>query len=145
MNPLRNLLCETGSEGCRGQEASLRRGPNHFAPQGVGYAHKTVWGDGRVVGGHMSGGPKAPRIYETKAKATPADMKKLVTLVAAAMAKPQPTLKSPDQKVAGYNTVMLQISDSKSIAIYGTWSAKFESKEIQAIWEMVGKYKVGAW
>jgi hypothetical protein len=93
----------------------------------------------------MSGGPKAPRIYETKAKATPADMKKLATLVAAAMAKPQPTLKSPDQKVAGYNTVILQISDSKSIAIYGTWSAKFESKEIQAIWEMVGKYKVGVW
>jgi len=68
-------------------------------PKGGGYAHKTVEKSGAVTGAHMSGGPEAVRVYETKSNLAPDDMSRLTTLVAALRDNPpKSTASPPDQK-----------------------------------------------
>jgi hypothetical protein len=43
-------------------------------PKGRGYAHKTVKADTTITGGHLSGGPDAVRVFESKAEVTSGDM-----------------------------------------------------------------------
>jgi hypothetical protein len=68
-------------------------------PKGWAYAHKTVKPDGSITGGHLSGGPDAPRVHETKSEVTPQDMATLKTLVVEARKEaPKEQAKPMDQK-----------------------------------------------
>ena len=114
-------------------------------PQGWGYAQKTVKPDGSITGGHLSGGQDAPRVYETKSEVTPEDMSKLRALITALQAKSLRTVAPPDQKSEGYKSVILVTGESTAITAYAKWNKGFEPAEIQAIWDLVMKHKVGAW
>lgn len=115
-------------------------------PKGWGYAHKTVKPDASIVGGHLSGGAEAPRVFESKSVMTSDHMSALRTLVdsvAGVTVNTQPL--TPDQEEGGYTSVVIVFSDSSSVTAVAVWGEKYESEAIQGIWDIVSKYEVGAW
>ncbi len=117
-------------------------------PKGWGYAHKTVEKTGTVTGAHISGGPEAVRVYETKAELAPDDMIRLTALVAALRYNPPKSgAGPPDQKSEGYTSVTILFDNKKTITAHTTLREqfKFEHPNLQAIWDLVYKYNVGAW
>lgn len=115
-------------------------------PKGWGFAYKTVKADSFVVGGHMSGGPQAPRVYESRSQATPDDMsalRELVAAIAKASEHEQPSV--PDQNQEGYTSVVILFSDGSALTFVARWGQRFQPEAVQSIWDIVGKYKVGAW
>jgi hypothetical protein len=115
-------------------------------PKGWGYAHKTVEKSGTVTGAHMSGGPEAVQVFQTNSELTPEDMNRLMTLVAALQNTPlKSTVDPPDQKSEGYMSVIICFDESKSITVHARWGQQFEPPNLQAIWDLVYKYDVGAW
>ena len=115
-------------------------------PKGWGYAQKTVKPDGSISGGHLSGGPDAVRVFETKSQLTSQDMSTLIKLVAAIAAEPVHDRPSPpDRKLEGYISVLINFGDGTSTVVFATSNQQFQSKAIQGIWDTVSKYEVGAW
>lgn len=115
-------------------------------PKGWGYAHKTVTQDGVVTGAHMSGGPDAVRLYESKDRLTRKDMNRLKVLIAALRDAPaRRGGNTPNQKVEGYISVTIELANGKTITVHTDWHYRFESRNLQAIWDLVHKYQVGAW
>jgi hypothetical protein len=118
-------------------------------PKGGGYAHKTVRHDGTITGGHLSGPPDAVRVYESNAEMTRDDMAKLNALVSEVHYKlPKGGADHPDQKAAGYLTVRILLYNDSKITFHAALrgeQTRFEHPEVQAIWELVYKYNVGAW
>jgi hypothetical protein len=112
-------------------------------PKGWGYAHKTVKRDGTIIGGHMSGSPNTPRVYETKSHMTKEDMKALHSLVAKVHGE-RITKESISPK-DGYVCVVISYEDGTSVTISAKWEQKFGSANVQAIWDLLYKYEVGAW
>ncbi len=115
-------------------------------PKGWGYAHKTVMADGTITGAHMSGGPGAVRVYETKDKLTPKDMKRLRALTVSLRDVSSPSGRNaPDQKTEGYTSVTIHFDDGKTKTVHANWGSKLEPSSFQAIWDLICKYRVGAW
>ncbi|MCP3899831.1 MAG: hypothetical protein GY707_08995 [Desulfobacteraceae bacterium] len=115
-------------------------------PQGWGYAYKTVRPDGSITGGHMSGGEKAPRVFESKSQVDSRDISKLRALVAKISAetiKEEPS--PPDQKREGYTSVTVIFGEDNVMTSFAKWEELFQSDTIQAIWDIVSKYEEGAW
>jgi len=149
------LLFGVAVIGCApvGPEADAEADAGRFAeirieshPKGWGLAHKTVKADASIVGGHLSGGPKAPRVFESKSVLTPDDMSALKELVASAAGmKDRRQPETPDQNHAGYSSVLITYTDGTSLTAIAAWGEKFESKTIQSIWNTVSACEVGAW
>jgi hypothetical protein len=115
-------------------------------PKGWGYAHKTITADGAVTGGHLSGGPEAPRVWESKAEVAPEDMSDLRSLIASITPEDSTGgVPGPDQKVDGSAAVVIIFGDSSSISVVTKDGQQFHSKTIQTIWDLVYKHEVGAW
>jgi len=74
-----------------------------------------------------------------------ADMEKLGHLVTALREKQLRSSPQPDQKVAGYTSVILVIDENTSIEAHVPGDAKFEPKELQDVWDLIYGYEVGAW
>jgi hypothetical protein len=137
--------------GCTTTEAASK--PRAFTklmiesrPKGWGYAQKTITADGAVTGGHLSGGPEAPRVWESKAEVSPQDMSELRSLVAAITPKDSQDGDSrPDQTVEGCACVVIIFNDDTSTAFFAKHGQSFHSTTIQAIWDVVYKQDVGAW
>lgn len=115
-------------------------------PKGWGYAHKTVTPDGVVAGAHMSGGPNAVRVHESKDKLTRKDLRRLKELIAALRNAPvQSSAGAPEQKNEGYFSVTIELDNGRTVTAHAVWNRKFDSGEIQAVWDLVHKYRAGAW
>ena len=115
-------------------------------PKGWGYAHKTVTPDGVVAGAHLSGGPNAVRVHESKDRLTRKDMRSLKELVAALRKAPaQAGAGAPQQENEGYFSVIIELDDGRSMSAHTGGNRKFESGEMQAVWDLVHKYRAGAW
>lgn len=115
-------------------------------PQGWGYAYKTVRPDGVIVGGHLSGGPEAPQLFENKSRLTPEDLAFLRQLAAKLSRKTQkPLPPPPDQHVKGHAEVMVAFADGHAISVIADWGKPFKPKTFQRIWDVVKPYAVGAW
>lgn len=137
--------------GCGTAGAGSR--PGEFAklmiesyPRGWGYAYKTVGEDATITGGHLSGGPDAPMVYEAKSMVTAQDMSELRSLVAILGTEvPNGEFTRPDQKVNGYTSVVIIYHNGSTATLFARWGGKFHSKAVQSIWEIISKYQVGAW
>jgi hypothetical protein len=142
-------LMLTGTE-CRAEHAQelevFRSVKIEAHPKGWGYAHKTVTADGIITGAHMSGGPDAVRVYETKDKLTLEDLNSLRSLTVSLHDTSSPSGSTvPDQKAEGYTSVTIHFDDGKTITVHANWGSKLEPSSFQAVWELIYKYQVGAW
>ena len=117
-------------------------------PKGWGSAFKEVDKSGAITGGHASGAEGSPPLmFMDKSIISRADMSRLSSLVAAVVKNPPKSAGSPpDQKKEGYVSVSIYFDNNQSIAVYKTWEQKeFPFPNVQAIWDLIYKYKAGAW
>jgi hypothetical protein len=115
-------------------------------PKGWGYASKDVEKTGAITGLHFSGKPDVVRVFRTTSKLTSEDMGRLSTLVAALHDNiHESTIAAPDQKIEGHMSVVIHFRDGKTLTVNAMPDKKFEPSNIQAIWDLVYKYDVGAW
>jgi len=120
-------------------------------PQGWGYAHKTLTADGKIRGGHLSGGPDAPRVYESEEQCKDTDLKLITGLVADVLAtskKEKPDEEeSPkmDRAKHGYKRVSITDADGTTLSFVVKFTKEFEDTKVQAIHKAIAKYDAGAW
>ena len=120
-------------------------------PQGWGYAHKTLTADGNIRGGHLSGGPDAPRVYESEEQCKAADLKLITDLVAdllEARKKNKPDKETPpamDRTKHGYKRVSITYADGTTLSFVAKFADEFEDTKVQAIHGAIAKYRAGAW
>jgi hypothetical protein len=120
-------------------------------PQGWGYAHKTLTPDGKIRGGHLSGGPDAPRVYESEEQCKAADLKAITGLVAdvlAASKKAKPDKEEPpamDRTKHGYKRVSITYANATMLSFVAEFAEEFEDAKVQAIHGTIAKYDAGAW
>jgi len=114
-------------------------------PKPWGYAQKTAKPDGSIKGGHLSGGKEAASISETESKLESEDMDKLKSLVTSLKTRPLREFTPPDQKSEGYSVVIITMDGDSEMKAYAKDGECFEHKEIQSIWDLLSKYKVGGW
>jgi len=73
-------------------------------------------------------------------------MSTLKTLVATAVSEPtNEKMSPPDQNLEGYTSVIITLGDGTTTTVFAKWNQRFDSNAIQTIWDVVGKYKAGAW
>jgi hypothetical protein len=120
-------------------------------PQGWGYAHKTLTADGKIRGGHLSGGPDAPRVYESEEQCKAADMKLITGLVAdvlEASKKKKPDKEGPpamDRTKHGYKRISITYADGTTLSFVTKFTEEFEDADVQTIHKAIAKYRAGAW
>jgi len=120
-------------------------------PQGWGYAHKTLTPDGKIRGGHLSGGADAPRVFESEEQCKAADLKAITKLVAdvlsASKEEKQDEGESPkmDREKHGYMRVSITYTDGTTLSFVTESTEKFENANVQALYGVIAKYWAGAW
>lgn len=120
-------------------------------PQGWGYAQKTLTADGKIRGGHLSGGPDAPRVYESEEKCKAADMKLIADLVAdvldAGKKRPDKKEEPPamDRSRHGYKRLTIICGDGTGLTFVAKFSDEFENAKVQTLHNTIAKYRAGAW
>ena len=110
-------------------------------PEG-GYAHKTVTGDGALKGGHLSGSPDSPRVYESTGRMSKEDLATLRHLIPEALnCEPPP----PVPKGTARIEVNIVVTKGKSGSFAVTQKRHFQCPKLKAIWELMSRQDVGAW
>ena len=111
-------------------------------PPGSGYAHKTVNRDGTITGAHLSGGPGGVRVHETTSTMSAEDLAALGDL---ARKVPASSPQAETRTEQGHTYVVISRPDGTTATFGAAWGQKFETREVQAIWDLLYKYNVGAW
>ena len=116
-------------------------------PQGWGLAQRTLTPNGKIRGGHLSGGPKATRVFESVEDCKASDLKTVRVLVAKIKMLKAEETKSllPDRDKQGYKRVSISCEGGKTLYFTKKWGEKFEDGNVQAVWDILSKYKAGAW
>jgi hypothetical protein len=120
-------------------------------PQGWGYAHKTLTADGKIRGGHLSGGPDAPRVYDSEEQCKAADLKMIIGLVSDVLEagrKRKPDKEGPpamDRTKHGYKRASITRADGTTVSFLAKFTEEFEDAKVQAIHKAIAKYSAGAW
>jgi hypothetical protein len=111
-------------------------------PKEGGYADKAVKRDGAMSGHHMSG-DAPPRVYRSENRMTKKDMNAVLSLLAEVRGKDLAGDSAPLEN--GYTCVVISCDDASVVTFSARWGQEFATASIQAIWELLYKYDVGAW
>ena len=115
-------------------------------PQGWGLALKTLQTDGTIYGTHLSGGPNVPpMVYQSSTKISAEDMETIKELTKNISWKPGDVNQRPDKKTEGFKSIMIGYDDHTCINVYAKWNDQFHPDTWQSIWDIIYKYKAGAW
>lgn len=114
-------------------------------PTGWGFAHKIVRPDGTVAGAHLSGGPEAPQVYESKSQLSVGDLAELRALLKEIEAHPPKALPTPDRRDSGYTSVVIVTGADPGLEFRAAWGTGFDAPAVQTLWNLIHKYDAGAW
>lgn len=142
--------------GCRGVWAALAAGlvvggcattvPD-FDEVGIGTrgrggsAHKTVFRDGAMKGGHLSGSPGGPpMVHQSEGRMPAAELAELAGLVAAL---PPPLTKEPECGESRRDVTVVRAGVSLVHKACG--KEPFAAEEAEAVFALIDRHRVGGW
>jgi hypothetical protein len=111
---------------------------------GTFYAHKTAYRNGEIRGGHLSGGPDAPHIFENSGRIEAEDLDRLRLLAGRFRNDFADSEVTAKESPKGAFLITISYGDGRSISVSGG-DAGFESAVLRAIEEILHSYDIGGW
>lgn len=114
-------------------------------PAGSGGAHRTVFGDGLVTGGHLSGGDGAPFVHEDHGRASGTCMH-AIWQAAAEVVQARVGSQAPSSAPArGTTAITIRLAGNKLVSV--VWRSRQEPavRQVRQLLALLSALRVGHW